>query len=259
MKWEDWRWVIYGEVNEKSVLNEYKMFKREKLKPAITEINAKSDLNIELIENKDGGRSVKYLQFIVEEKPVFRVENDAQKEERGEWDKRLEDLGLSLRDRRKILATYTVEQIDAHWRFTMDRVNDKSQAPIKSPGAYLKRALEGNYAGEAAAPTSAPAQAHQVDSLDGIRQSYMQARNAEAEGMFKEMLEPDREALVDEYNGAQQSKASAIPAAPGKRLPRHMIPFYAWLAAKYWGEPTAQELFEFAVKTGAISFNAPQS
>lgn len=59
--WGDWRWVIYGEVSETSVLNEYKLFWREKLNPAIKEINERSDLTIGLIENKDGGRSVKIL------------------------------------------------------------------------------------------------------------------------------------------------------------------------------------------------------
>lgn len=58
--------VHYEEIDESSVLYEYRVFKRTKLKPAIAESNERSDLNIELIENKDGGRSVKYLQFLVD-------------------------------------------------------------------------------------------------------------------------------------------------------------------------------------------------
>lgn len=259
MKWEDWRWVIYGEVNENSSLNEYKIFKREKLKPAITEINAKSDLTVELIESKDGGRSVKNLQFVVEEKPMFSAENEAAGEARAEWEKRLEDLGLSLRDRKKIIAMYSIEQIDAHWRFTMDRVNDKSQAPIKNPGAYLKRALEGKYAGGGeAAPAPAAAHPQETGSLEQIRAAFIQARNDEAAGMFKEMPEVDRERLVVEYNETQDSQAAKLPPAPSARKPRHLIPFYAWLAKKYWGEPTAQDLFDYGLKTGAISLKHGQ-
>lgn len=37
--------------------------------------------------------------------------------------------------------------------------------------------------------------------------------------------------------------------APGtERLPCHTIPFYGWLTADTWGEPTTPEIFEFAIK-----------
>jgi hypothetical protein len=98
MTWTDWRWCIYGEVSETSILNEYKIFKRDKLKPAIKEINEKSDLTIELIENRDGSRSVKYLQFIVEEKQIFRAIPDV--DDKGE-EKRLEDLACRHATARK--------------------------------------------------------------------------------------------------------------------------------------------------------------
>lgn len=258
MPWEDWRWVIYGEVSETSVLNEYKMFKREKLKPAIAEINEKSDLSIELIENKDGGRSVKSLQFTVTEKAVFRVESDAAKEERAEWEKRLEDMGVTPRDRKKILSTYSLEVIDAHHRFTLERVSDKSQPPVKNPGAYLKRALEGQYAAPTLQKKSPDAGKDDLGILKDIEVAFTKARNDEAEAMFKEMLEGDREAAIDEYNAIQESTASHVPAAGEKRLPRHMIPFYGWLAKKTWGTPTPQEIFQFAVKSGSISLT-PQS
>ena len=252
MGWQDWRWVIYGEISETSILNEYKIFKRDKLKPAIKEINEKSDLNIELIENRDGSRSVKYLQFIVEEKQMFRVLPDT--DEKGEWEKRLEDLGLSPRDRKKILSTYPIETIDAHWKFTMARVSDKSQPSIKSPASYLKRALEGNFAPELAEKVSS-ASSQGLDGMREIQMKFTQVRNAEAEAMLNEMHEVDREAVIAEYNAAQDSKPMQIPEEMDKRTPRYMVPMFAWLAKKHWGEPTPQDLFQFALKTGAISMN----
>ena len=253
MPWEDWRWVIYGEVNETSILNEYKIFKREKLKPAITEINEKSDLSIELIENKDGGRSVKFLQFIVEEKEVFILQNEAESEAKAEWEKRLEDFGLSKRDRTKMMATYTLEDIEAHWKFTVDRMNDKSQKPLKSAAAYLKRALEGRYAGDAASKKAPAPQPDGIGSLDDIQAAFTQARNDDAMRMFAEMLEKDRAAVLAEYNGLQDSELTQVPADLDQRLPRKLIPFYSWLANKYWGAPSATDLFEFALKTGAVT------
>lgn len=254
MVWEDWRWVIYGEVSETSVLHEYKLFKREKLKPAIKEINEKSDLTIELIENKDGGRRVKYLQFKVEEKEIFRLEAPAESGERAEWETRLEDMGIGVRDRKKIMNAYTIAVIDATWRFTRTRVADKSQPAIKNIGAYMKRALEGKYAPEAveAAPMT-PDQ--DLTSMRDIQTKFTQHRNAEAEAMFIEMPAEDREAVIAEYNGVQANSATCIPEDNDKRIARFMVPLYSWLAQKHWGEPTPQDIFQFAIESGAISVN----
>ena len=254
MIWEDWRWVIYGEVNEKSVLNEYKLFKREKLKPAIKEINEKSDLTIEMFENKDGGRSVKQLQFKVEEKAIFRLDAPVESAEKAEWETRLEEMGIGVRDRKKIMNSYSIAVMDATWRFTMTRVADKSQPAIKNIGAYMKRALEGKYAPdpvEAAAAT--PAQ--DLSSMRDIQTKFMQHRNSEAEAMFQEMPVDDRDAVIAEYNAGQANNATHVPENVEKRVARFMVPFYSWLAHKHWGEPAPQEIFQFAIKTGAISVN----
>jgi hypothetical protein len=256
MVWEDWRWVIYGEVSETSVLKEYKLFKREKLKPAIKEINEKSDLTIELIENKDGGRSVKTLQFKVEEKAIFRLEAPADSEEKAEWETRLEDMGIGVRDRKKIMNAYSIAVLDATWRFTMTRVADKSQPAIKNVGAYMKRALEGKYA--PAAIEAAPATPVQdLESMRDIQTNFTQHRNAEAEAMLREMPAEDREAVIAEYNALQATSATRIPEEIDKRIARFMVPLYLWLAKKHWGEPTPQDIFQFAIESGAISVNKP--
>jgi hypothetical protein len=256
MVWEDWRWVIYGEVSETSVLKEYKLFKREKLKPAIKEINEKSDLTIELIENKDGGRSVKTLQFKVEEKAIFRLEAPADSEEKAEWETRLEDMGIGVRDRKKIMNGYSIAVLDATWRFTMTRVADKSQPAIKNVGAYMKRALEGKYA--PAAIEAAPATPGQdLESMRDIQTNFTQHRNAEAEAMLREMPAEDREAVIAEYNALQATSATRIPEEIDKRIARFMVPLYLWLAKKHWGEPTPQDIFQFAIESGAISVNKP--
>ena len=44
-----------------------------------------------------------------------------------------------------------------------------------------------------------------------------------------------------------------VPQDNEKRTSRYMVPLFAWLAKKHWGEPTPQDLFQFALQTGAIS------
>lgn len=69
--WQKWRWVVHGHVEDDSVLQEYKYFKKRKLMNALAEINALSDLNIELIETREGSRRVKNLQFRVTKKEHY--------------------------------------------------------------------------------------------------------------------------------------------------------------------------------------------
>jgi hypothetical protein len=260
MTWEEWRMVVYGVISEKSIMHEYKMFKRDKLKPAINEINQISDLNIVLIEKKDGGRSVRALQFEVHEKSVFRIENEHEKDERAEWDKRLEDFGVSATARKKMFAEHSIPFIEAHWRFTVDRMNDKSQPALGKPAMYLKRALEGRFAAEmvpkpAPAPATAPTAA---GSLGDIQVALIRQATRDAEAMFAEMLETEREAEVDEYNKLQETELTRVPPEGENRLPRLMIPFYSWLAVKYWGEPTPQQLFQYAIDSGAFTPAPPK-
>lgn len=254
MRWEDWRLVIYGEVSETSALREYKIFKREKLKPALAEINAESDLEVELIEKKDGGRSVKYLQFLVKEKPLFVTEGDAERDT-ADLERRLGEFGLSGREVKRMLQRYTPEKIGAHLQFTVDRVNDTNQKPIRSPIAYLKRALEGNYVPEPKPALPAPAP-NANDSMKSIQEAFARERADEAAAMFAEMPETDQQGLVDKYNGLQTVEGMKVPPAGSKRLARHMIPFYGWLAVDTWGEPTSQEIFDFAIKSGMIRVEA---
>lgn len=48
-----------------------------------------------------------------------------------------------------------------------------------------------------------------------------------------------------------------VPEDIDKRVARLMVPFYSWLAQKHWGAPTPQDIFQFAIETGAISVNKP--
>jgi plasmid replication initiation protein len=254
LPWEDWRWAIYGAIEEKSILHEYKMFKREKLKPAILEINEKSDLQIELLENKDGGRSIKRLQFIVTEKPFFKIEapDDSIKLE---WEKRLEDLGVTARTRKKLFAHYPIDVIEAHHNYTVARIADTSQTPLKNVGAYLVHAIENRYAWD-----MIKREAEKVENpnaMADINAHFMKHRSDEAEAMFNEMSGDARELLVHEFNALQSNNLSKVPEEQSKRVRRHMAAFYGWLANKTWGEPTAQDIVEHALKSGMLTMPSP--
>ena len=53
---------------DKTTRLEYRIFKRDTLKPALAEVNAVTDLEIELVEHK-AGRFIAALQFLIRRKP----------------------------------------------------------------------------------------------------------------------------------------------------------------------------------------------
>jgi plasmid replication initiation protein len=234
MPWEQWRWVIYGAVDESSILNEYKLFKREKLKPAITEINQKSDLEIVLIETKEGGRKIKNLQFMVQEKSLF-VESDESTDRTLELDKQLEDLGVNARDRKKILSKYGPEVIEAHIRYTQRRLGDTTKEEIKNVGKYFVNAIENGYANDLVKKELEPTL--NVEGWEEIVNKFREARNKDAEKLFKELDIEEQESLISEFNDLQETKALNIPTDPKKRTKRYMAPLNPWYAQKTWGDP----------------------
>lgn len=63
--WRWWRPVLSGQPDsEKTARLEYRIFKRDTLKPAIAEMNAITDLEVELVEHKDG-RTISEIQFLI--------------------------------------------------------------------------------------------------------------------------------------------------------------------------------------------------
>lgn len=69
---QEWRWwlpVLSGQPNteDRLVKMEYRFFKRDSIKPAIAEINAITDIEVELVEYK-AGKSINELQFLVKSK-----------------------------------------------------------------------------------------------------------------------------------------------------------------------------------------------
>jgi hypothetical protein len=61
--WQWWRPVLTGHVDtDESLKQEFRFFKRDVLKPAIAEVNAVTDLEVELIEHKSG-RFISEIQF----------------------------------------------------------------------------------------------------------------------------------------------------------------------------------------------------
>ena len=250
--WTFWKNVLQGTVDEDSYTKEYKIFKRDKLKPAIKEINEISDLLIELIEDRDGSRSVKSLQFKVMEKPKFTSETEeksASKEPKIDLKTEFEKLNISTHYKKKLIANFTEPLIMANIEYTLGRIKNNREA-ILNHGAYLMAACQANYA--AFNPSNAVNKDENTDretQTKSILESINKDRNIQAERMFNEMDNDERDTLISQYNSAVSNKEELIPEDISKRGNRHLIPFYTWLAKQTWGDPTPQEIIEYALRS----------
>lgn len=248
--WVFWRMVVHGEVKADSYLNEYKLFKRDKLLPGIKEINEISDLLVELLEDREGSKRVKKLQFRVKEKPKFPVQNALPVSEGTAFDLKgeLTKLGISNHYFNKLKNSFDENIIVANIDYLKARLSETSKDTIKNKGAYLIAACESNYAGNLNKAASVPPKQSAESNVKSILSHINKKRNDDALRMFEEMSIQEQDSLVAKYNSQDIIEDARIPMEQSKRLNRHLIPFYAWLALDTWGQPTPEEIIEFTLQ-----------
>lgn len=235
--WTDFRDNILGEEGEAKTYQEYKYFKAKVLKPAIAEINSESNHEVALVEAKVGKR-VASIRFQVHRKqtPDDQVD-DGQIEVVGEMVR----LGVMQSEAKRLAKEHSVEAIKAALDYTKRRVADRQAAKLENPAAYFRHALQNRYASTTEAPSDAGGGS--AKPARDLRQEYLQAQLGDAEKYFKELDASDQARLIERYN------AQAMPALqlkPKRSSKAAEAAFRRWLAKDTWGEPTADDLVEFA-------------
>ena len=122
----------------------YKYFKRDILKNSIAEINKVTDIDIELIEHKDGTRSVQRLQFAVNlsQQEILPFANGPLID--SDLIEKVKAVGFSFRDASDICAEYDEKKIRNALLLLKKRIAAKNSPPIDSPVAYFRWSLKQN-------------------------------------------------------------------------------------------------------------------
>lgn len=226
---------------------EYRYFKRDTIKPAIEEINAITDIEVELIEHCRG-RKVLEIQFGVKlkQQPPLALEPVIDMEIMH----RMMALGLSQDDAMHLLSTVEHAKIRANLEITEKRMASSS-TPLASPAAYFRKALQDNYASatDLAKQTIATVKAQEAPSIDEklslIREKYLAARAKEAYGLYREIEEGERDVLLAEFKASDAARG--VSFARGLASTAARTAFSMWYAAKIWpAEPTDSDLLRFA-------------
>lgn len=230
----------------------YKYFKRDVIKPAIAEINALTDIEIELIEHKNG-RRIDRLQFRVEYTkqaplglPAPPTMVDIQLLHA------LMGLGIGQFDATELLKGYEEGKVRDALAFVHARMNQQGGAPLESPAAYLKWTLQKG---------GTAATAHQVKvsrkkgpkaadpSRPGVMEMFLSARAADALAVYKE-LDDDARAEVYRRFAAQETGHKLAPLAKATEHGVTRTLLSTWYAADMWGAPTADDIARYVQQLG---------
>ncbi|AJW95450.1 MULTISPECIES: replication initiation protein [Burkholderia] len=264
--WEWWRPILSGTPDTEAgdeAKREYKYFKRDYLRPAIAEVNAVTNIFVELIEHREG-RRVAEIQFRVSERKQPMLALD---EHPNVFDSTLVDrmvkLGIPLKEAQTLYADSEENRIRAALQMTEQRMRSTTLPPVRSAGALFKDALKKGYAPpvdpDALPGTTAAGKLASVASAAGslddpkarLRGEYDAYRRKEAKSLYEEQGQAERDL-------ARQSFETDVLPALGSHLRDDWrrrgldsklveTAFFDWLALKTWGEPTDGDLLAFTL------------
>lgn len=238
VEWRTFRDIVLGDLQENSTYLEYKYFKSKVVNPAVAEINSESNHTIALIEEKIGKR-VATIRFDVDRKagPTTSLPEGNQKEILLD----IVALGVPQSETRRLLAAHSSEQCQKALDYTRRRMAEASLLRLTNPAAYFRQALNQHYGGDDKAPP--PAAATSPKRPIDIKEAYAARQLTQAEHYFHELNADDQLELVERYNAGQHVAPLRLNT---KATKLSQAAFFSWLSQETWGEPSAEELLEFA-------------
>lgn len=278
---QPWRWwhpVLSGQPpSDRTAKLEYRIFKRDTLKPAMAEVSAVTDLEVELQEHKEG-RFISEIQFLIRPKSQTPL---ALKQPPEPIDlslvARARDLGVDEDKAEDLLQEYGGQAMAAALEILAQRAASSFPQPLKDPYRYLRALMPGQVpppheaesgeGGVLAGPAAAGADARGTDSSREA-QAKRQTRWAE------EWIRRRREQVVEQIAAMSPEGQAALSAdllADMERRQVHpsirkrlqtggwqhpmvlpeMVRYYAvGSLGEQWDKPTPQQLLQIAAELG---------
>ena len=252
--YEHWYGVLTGNpLVDGEELPPYKYFKRDVINRAITEINALTDIQVELIEHKNG-RRVEQLQFRVEQTKQPQLEFPAPPVIDVQLMERLMKLGMSQQEAADVMAAHGDAKLRASLGFVEARMAQPRAPALESPAAFLRWSLkegtEAVKAVEAREPDPA-APARKTRGGKGgstIMDEFLAARAREAYAVYCELGDAAQQEVLGRFKAQTTHKSAQQARGVDNAMIRSL--FSTWFARDLWGEPTAQALAQFIEERG---------
>jgi hypothetical protein len=265
--WSWWRPVLLGRPDDERLQKlEYRIFKRDTLRPAIAEINAVADIEIEMLEFKSG-RFVSDLQFTVRKKPQKTLalqQRSAAEPVDVAVLASAQRLGIDHARVERLIDEFGEAAVATGLEAVEKRASSAFPEPLRDPLRYLKSVLPGHAAEQlqvvhvkeqADIEASVPAALPPSEKLAQWEKRWLAERIEhivrEIGGLAQErqadLVEGLREALVRRNaHPAVIQRLSAKGWTHG--MVRHeMVSFYATAAyGENWDKPTDRDLLMIA-------------
>ena len=269
--WSWWRPVLLGRPDDERLQRlEYRIFKRDTLRPAIAEINALADIEIEMLEFK-AGRFVSDLQFTVKKK-AQRVLALQQRAAATPVDvsvlAKAERLGIDNAKIERLIEEYGDTAMATAIEAVDKRAASAFPEPLRDPLRYLKSVLPGHAAALGKADQKIEMHDVQVNNpsrgLDQLAQWEKKWLAERIELLADEIAalptvqQTDLMGNLHDNLVDRNAHPALLQRLTGKGwthpMVRHeMISFYA--AAVYgpeWNKPTDKQLLAFASGSMAV-------
>ncbi len=280
--WSWWRPVLSGRPEtDKTARLEYRIFKRDTLKPAIAEVNAVTDLEIELVEHK-AGRFIDELQFLIRRKPQANLPLRRPSEPVDlSLVARAQALGVDDSRAEELAEAYGEAALRSGLDALQRRLASAYPEPLRDPYRYLKTLMPGEAAragqgaaaadtapssasprapaDAAAAPAAAPASAEQQRRQAQWSAAWLRQRHAQVAASIAALSAAEQAGLCDAL--AEDMAARQVHPSIRKRLQgsgwqhpmvlHEMLRFYARGAiGDHWDQPTPAQLLAVAAQVG---------
>lgn len=269
MPWIDWRPTLTGtpDSDKGQAYSEYKYFKRDVVKPAVAEVNALTQIEVELLEHKQG-RSVSDIQFAVRPKQQTALELEDNNLFDMSLVSRMLALGLSQTQAEKLYADHEEGQVRAALDYTEKR--QKQKPPVENVPGYFRRALTDAYglkapslaeAGKAKALEMLPPQLRTpqlsgAPAAESLTKAWWTAQRLIARETFDARDPADQEQMLKTF------AETGLPVHLAKTWQKNGLSgkmcessFHQWLVRET-PPPSEGDLFSFGLSNGLLTVAA---
>ena len=279
---QPWRWwhpVLSGQPpSDRTAKLEYRIFKRDTLKPAMAEVSAVTDLEVELLEHKEG-RFISEIQFLIRPKSQTPL---ALKQPPEPIDlslvARARDLGVDEDKAEDLLQEFGGQAMAAALDILAQRAASSFPQPLKDPYRYLRALMPGQLPpGREPEANESPALSAPGHAGSGDARQPDSSRDAQAKRQTRwaeEWIRRRREQVVEQIAAMSQEGQGALSAdllADMERRQVHpsirkrlqtsgwqhpmvlpeMVRYYAvGSLGEQWDKPTPQQLLQIAAELG---------
>jgi hypothetical protein len=241
--YEHWYGVITGNPVSSESLPEYKYFKRDTLKPAIAEINTLTDINIELVEHKNG-RRIEKLQFRVQQNQQSKLEFPAPPVIDMALVERVMAFGISQADASDLIAQHSDDTVRTAAARVEARMGNNGLTPLSAPAGYFRWTLQDLERNPQVAVISLPkAAAAKKGTGPSVMERFLAARSKDALEVYRQLDERMRKLIFETFRQQNTNKTVKLDKGIESALARSL--FSAWYAKELWGEPSAQALAQY--------------